>query len=554
MDFKNFKIPYSINEKYSKKVAYFSMEFALEQVLKIYSGGLGFLAGSHMRSAYNLKQDLVGIGILWKFGYYDQARNHDQTLQPTWTKKMYSFLEDTGIKFQIEIHSAPVWVKVWYLDPETFHTAPMFFLSTDVPENDHISKTICHKLYDANESTKLAQYILLGKGGAKLLDELNLEREVYHLNEAHGLPAAFYLLKKYNGNLQKVKEKLVFTTHTPEEAGNEKHNLKLCYDMSYFSGLSMEEAKQLEGSDGELFNHSLCALKMARIANGVSQLHGVVSRAMWSKYPGICEIKSITNAQEFKYWGDKNLYIAKDENNDTIFDYRKKLLKKRLFKIVADQTGNLFDPNVFTIVWARRFAGYKRADLLLHDKDRFRKLLNNPKYPVQIIWAGKPYPMDYSSISTFNTLVEESNNHKNMAVLTGYELSLSKSLKQGSDVWLNNPRVPREASGTSGMSAAMNGSVNLSTDDGWIPEFAKHGENAFVVPKCDYENMSIYEQDNYDLNKLYEILENEILPTYYDDQKKWRNIQQNAMNDVKDKFNSDRMADEYYQILYNQNK
>ncbi|MDF2553101.1 MAG: glgP [Chryseobacterium sp.] len=554
MDFKNFKIPYSVNEKYTKKVAYFSMEFAIEQVLKIYSGGLGFLAGSHMRSAYNLKQDLIGIGILWKFGYYDQARNHDQTLQPTWTRKMYSFLEDTGIKFQIEIHSAPVWVKVWYLDPEIFHTAPMFFLSTDVPENDHVSKTICHKLYDANESTKLAQYILLGKGGAKLLDEMNIEREVYHLNEAHGLPAAFYLLKKFNGNLQKVKEKLVFTTHTPEEAGNEKHNLRLCYDMSYFSGLSMEEAKKLEGSDGELFNHSLCALKMARIANAVSQLHGVVSRAMWSKYPGICEIKSITNAQEFKYWGDKELYIAKDENNDTIFDYRKKLLKKRLFKIVADQTGNLFDPNIFTIVWARRFAGYKRADLLLHDKDRFYKLLNNPKYPVQIIWAGKPYPMDYSSISTFNTLVEESKNHKNMAVLTGYELSLSKSLKQGSDLWLNNPRVPREASGTSGMSAAMNGSVNLSTDDGWIPEFAKPGENSFVVPKCDYENMSIYEQDNYDLNTLYEILENEILPLYYDQPKKWRKIQQNAMNDVKDQFNSDRMADEYYEILYNQNK
>lgn len=554
MDFKNFKIPYSINEKYSKKVAYFSMEFAIEQVLKIYSGGLGFLAGSHMRSAYNLKQDVIGIGILWKFGYYDQARNHDQTLQPTWTKKMYSFLEDTGIKFQIEIHSAPVWVKVWYLDPEIFHTAPMFFLSTDIPENDHISKTICHKLYDANESTKLAQYILLGKGGAKLLDEFNIEREVYHLNEAHGLPAAFHLLKKYNGNIQKVKEKLVFTTHTPEEAGNEKHNLKLCYDMSYFSGLSMEEAKKIEGSDGELFNHSLCALKMSRIANGVSQLHGVVSRAMWSKYPGICEIKSITNAQDFKYWGDKDLYNAKDENNDTIFDFRKKLLKKRLFKIVADQTGNLFDPNIFTIVWARRFAGYKRADLLLHDKDRFFKLLNNPKYPVQMIWAGKPYPMDYSSISTFNTLVEESKNYKTMAVLTGYELSLSKSLKQGSDLWLNNPRVPREASGTSGMAAAMNGSVNLSTDDGWIPEFAKHGENSFVVPKCDYENMSIYEQDNYDLNKLYEILENEIIPTYYDDQKKWRIIQQNAMNDVKDQFDSDRMADEYYQIMYNQNK
>lgn len=530
------------------------MEFALEQVLKIYSGGLGFLAGSHMRSAYNLKQDLIGVGILWKFGYYDQARNHDQTLQPVWTRKMYSFLEDTGIKFQIEIHSAPVWVKVWYLDPETFNTAPMFFLSTDVPENDHVSKTICHKLYDANESTKLAQYILLGKGGAKLLDELNIERDVYHLNEAHGLPAAFYLLKKYNGDLNKVKEKLVFTTHTPEEAGNEKHSFRLCYDMSYFSGYSMEEVKKIEGSNDDRFNHSLCALRMARIANGVSQLHGVVSRAMWNKYSDICEITSITNAQEFKYWSDKPLYNAKDENDATVFDYRKKYLKKKLFSIVADQTGNLFNPNIFTIVWARRFAGYKRAELLLHDKERFYRLLNNPKYPVQIIWAGKPYPMDYSAISTFNTLVEESKNHKSMAVLTGYELALSKSLKQGSDLWLNNPRVPREASGTSGMTAAMNGSVNLSTDDGWIPEFAKHRENSFVVPKADYMNMSIYEQDNYDLNKLYEILENEILPTYYDHPDEWRKIQHNAMNDVKDHFNSDRMADEYYKVLYNETK
>lgn len=543
-------MPYSINPDYSQKVAYFSMEFAIDQSLKIYSGGLGFLAGSHMKSAYNLKQDMVGIGILWKFGYYDQARNHDQTLQPTWTRKMYSFLQDTGIMYQIEIHSAPVWVKVYYLAPEIFHTAPMFFLSTDVPENDHVSKTICHRLYDANESTKLAQYILLGKGGAKLLDMMNFERDVYHLNEAHGLPAAFYLLKKFGGDLEKVKEKLVFTTHTPEEAGNEKHNIFMCHDMSYFSGLSIEEIKTIEGVEDDRFNHSLCALRMARVANGVSQLHGVVSRQMWSKYSKICEIKAITNAQEYKYWADKPLYESKDEDDATMFDFRKKHLKKRFFKIVADQTGNLFDSNVFTIVWARRFAGYKRADLLLHDKERFERLLNNPKYPVQIIWAGKPYPMDYSAISTFNGLVEESKNYKNMAVLTGYELALSKSMKQGSDLWLNNPRVPREASGTSGMSAAMNGSVNLSTDDGWIPEFAKHGENSFVVPKADYENMSVYDQDNYDLNKLYEILENEIIPMYYERPDEWRKVQQTAMDDVKIAFNSDRMADEYYKQIY----
>lgn len=551
MDFKNYQMPFSINPNYSKKVAYFSMEFAIDQALKIYSGGLGFLAGSHMRSAYNLKQDLVGIGILWKYGYYDQTRNHDQTLNPIWTKKMYSFLEDTGIKFQIDIHDAPVWVKVMYLNPETFKTAPIFLLSTDCPENDHVSKTICHRLYDANESTKLAQYILLGKGGAKLLDELNLEREVYHLNEAHGLPAAFYLLNKFGGDLAKVKEKLVFTTHTPEEAGNEKHNVHLCHQMSYFSGLSLEEVKQIEGQDNDQFNHSLCALKMARIANGVSQLHGVVSNEMWGKYPGICEIKAITNAQDFKYWADKPLYNAREEREDEEFDYRKKHLKKRTFKIVADQCGKLFDSHVFTIVWARRFAGYKRADLLLQDKERFRKLLENKRYPVQIIFAGKPYPMDYSAISTFNNLVEESKNHQNMAVLTGYELELSKALKQGSDVWLNNPRVPREASGTSGMTASMNGSVNLSTDDGWIPEFAKNGVNSFVVPKADYANMSVYDVDNYDLNQLYDILENEILPMYYERPNDWRQVVKNAMDDVKDQFNSDRMADEYYQLVYN---
>lgn len=550
MDFRNFKMPYSINPEYSKRVAYFSMEFAIDQSLKIYSGGLGFLAGSHMRSAYNLKQDLVGIGILWKYGYYDQARNQDQTLLPTWTEKAYSFLQDTGIKFQIEIHSAPVWVKAWYLAPEVFNTAPMFFLSTDVPENDHLSKTITQRLYDANEATKVAQYILLGKGGAKLLDEIGLEREVYHLNEAHGLPAAFYLLKKFGGDYAKVKEKLVFTTHTPEEAGNEKHYIKLCHDMSYFEGLSIDEVRSLDCVQDDMFNHSLCALKMARYSNGVSQLHGVVSREMWGKYPNICEITSITNAQEFKYWADMPLYSAKENGDNEVFDQRKKDLKTELFKVVADQCGKLFNPNVLTIVWARRFAGYKRADLLLQDKERFNRLLNNPKYPVQIIWAGKPYPVDYAAISTFNLLVEESKNQENMAVLTGYELELSRKLKQGSDVWLNNPRVPREASGTSGMTAAMNGSINFSTDDGWIPEFAKSGENSFVVPKADYASMSTYDQDMYDLHKLYEILENEIIPTYYENPNQWRKMAQTAMEEVKDKFGSDRMADEYYKILY----
>lgn len=550
MSFTNYSVPYPVEDRYSSRIAYFSMEFATHQPLKIYSGGLGFLAGSHLRSAYELRQNLIGIGILWKYGYYDQERNQDQTLDVAWNEKHYSFLEDTGIKFQINIHEHPVWVKVLYLNPDTFKTAPLFLLSTDVPENDYVSQTITHRLYDANVATKVAQFILLGVGGARLVDELNFKPDRYHLNEAHGLSAAFYLYKKYNYNLDEVKKRLVFTTHTPEEAGNEKHDIYLCHKMSYFCGLSVAEVKQLYGNDSDQFNHSLAALRFAKLANGVSQLHGKVSREMWSKFENICPIISITNAQNWRYWADKQLYKFNEAGDDYGIDDRKKYLKKRAFEIVADQTGKIFNPDVFTIVWARRFAGYKRAGLLTTAEERFHKLMTDTKYPVQIIWAGKPYPVDHPAISEFNQLVHLSTRYKNMAVLTGYELTLSKRLKQAADIWLNNPRVPREASGTSGMTAAMNGAINFSTDDGWIPEFINHGNNGFVVPKADYANMSVHDQDEYDLNKLYEILDQQILPLYYNNYNTWRSVMKNGMRDVRFQFDSNRMAHEYYDLLY----
>ena len=550
MSFTSFKVPYPVEAAYSKRVAYFSMEFAVHQPLKIYSGGLGFLAGSHMRSAYELQQNMVGIGILWKYGYYDQERNQDQTLDVAWNEKNYSFLEDTGIRFQINVHEHPVWVKVFYLNPETFKSAPLFLLSTDVPENDYVSQTITHRLYDANVATKVAQFILLGVGGAKLMDIIGFNPELYHLNEAHGLSAAFYLYSKFNRNIEEVRKRLVFTTHTPEEAGNEKHDIYLCHKMSYFCGLTVDEARKLTGMPDDLFNHSLAALRFAHLANGVSQLHGVVSREMWSRYSGICPIISITNSQNYRYWADKQLYRFREAGDDYGIDDRKKYLKRRAFDIVADQTGKLFNPDVFTIVWARRFAGYKRAGLITTDEERFEALMNNSKYPVQVIWAGKPYPVDHPAISEFNQLVHLSKQYKNMAVLVGYELGLSKRLKQAADCWLNNPRVPREASGTSGMTAAMNGAVNFSTDDGWIPEFINHGHNGFVVPKADYANMSVHDSDSYDLNKIYEILEKEILPLYYEDYSTWRQIMKNGMQDVRFQFESNRMAHEYYDQLY----
>lgn len=545
---KNEIFGYTPDEKYSKSVAYFSMEFAIDQALKIYSGGLGFLAGSHLRSAYELKQNLVGIGMLWKYGYYDQVRTRDALMKPEFVEKQYSFLTDTGIVLTVPVHDYPVKVKVYLLKPEVLNSAPLFLLSTDIPENDEMSRSITHHLYDGNETTRIAQSIVLGIGGAMLLDELQMTPDVYHMNEGHAVSLGFYLYAKHK-SLEEIKKRVVFTTHTPEMAGNESHRFSLLKEMSFFYHLQEHEAKYILGLDGEDFNYTLAALKFARKANGVSKLHGEVARQMWSSNPGVCEITSITNAQNRKFWTDPEMDAAINAADATAIRSRKQHLKKQLFKIVADQTGKLFDEQVLTIVWARRFAAYKRADLVMQDWERFVRLISNSKHPVQFIWAGKPYPGDYGSIALFNHIISRAKPFKNCAVLTGYELSLSDALKKGADVWLNNPRMYREASGTSGMTAAMNGAINLSMPDGWVPEFAVHNQNAFVIEPLE-DQSAPEEVDHYENNALMNLLESEILPMYYDDQEKWVEILENSGKNVTPTFESARMAQEYYEIMY----
>ncbi|HRJ28930.1 MAG TPA: alpha-glucan family phosphorylase [Cyclobacteriaceae bacterium] len=540
--------PYKFNKQYSKPVAYFSMEFAIDQPLKIYSGGLGFLAGSHMRSAYELKQNMIGIGILWKKGYYDQERNEDQSMRVGFRNKEYSFLTDTGILFPITIHDARVYVKAYLLKPTVFKSAPLFLLSTDIEENDHLARTISHRLYDPNEATRISQSILLGAGGAKLLEVLGRETEIYHMNEGHALPLCFYLLDKFK-SLEEVRKRVVFTTHTPEKAGNEEHNITLLEKMSFFNGLTMKQVEEYVYPENGTLNYTLTALRIAKKANGVSQLHGEVARDMWKDYKGICTIDAITNAQNKTYWHDYMLDKALEKDDDAKLVSRKKMLKKKLFRVVANQTGKLFDENVLTIVWARRFAGYKRANLLLRDFERFTKIVSNKEYPVQIIWAGKPYPEDFESINIFNEIHWKIQGFKNCTILTGYELWLSGHLKRGSDVWLNNPRLYHEASGTSGMTAAMNGSINCSIPDGWVPEFAKHGKNAFIIePAAD--DLSVSDKDKEEANRLYELLENEVIPLYYKNPSKWIKMMKAGMKDVVPFFDSARMADEYYEKLY----
>ena len=540
--------PYEYADGYDKRVAYFCMEYGIDQALKTFSGGLGYLAGSHMRSAYALKQNLIGIGILWKYGYYDQERKQDQSMDVLFLGRTYSFLSDIGIQFDISVDKHPVKVKVWYLAPEVFGTVPMYFLSTDVPENDHLAQTISHRLYDSETAAKIAQYILLGQGGAKLLEILKFEPDVIHLNEAHALPAMFYDYYQHR-DIDKIKDKFVFTTHTPVPAGNEEHDIYFLKKMGFFHDSPLEEIRKITGVQGDRFSLTLAGLRLSRKANGVSKLHGEVARKMWSNSSGVCEIDHITNAQNQDYWEDDELARYYEENNLAALMQRKKELKRRLFEEVADQTGKIFDEDILTVVWARRFAPYKRADMLTWDMDAFNHLMHNVDRPIQIIWAGKPYPMDYGAINTFNKLVAISKNYANAAVLVRYELRLSKLLKQGSDLWLNTPRVTREASGTSGMTAAMNGSINFSTQDGWIPEFARHKENCFLVPIADL-NSSVEEQDRTDLAATYRVLQDDILPTYYDDKERWTQIVKQGMSDVSPDFDSDRMAHEYYTKLY----
>ncbi|MGB5243698.1 MAG: alpha-glucan family phosphorylase [Lutimonas sp.] len=539
------EMPYKPAKEFNKKVAYFSMEFAIHQDLHIYSGGLGFLAGSHMRSAYELKQNLIGIGMLWKFGYYDQQRNEDQTLSTNFVERQYDFLEDTGIEVEVQLHDNPhVKVRAYKLKPETFGTAPMYFLSTDVEGNDHLSRTITNHLYDANELTRISQSIVLGVGGAKVVEALG-GADIYHLNEGHGLPAFYYLRDR-----GVKKEQMVFTTHTPEKAGNEERDGRHLNRCGFFGRTLSNEELQKEMIHGGMINYTISALRFAKISNAVSKLHGVVANDMWNGYHGISKIIAITNAQNQNFWQDDEIKKAWENKKPEILSKRKKELKKKLFKEVQKQTGKKMDPNALTIVWARRFAGYKRADLLLYDQKRFLKMINDPDQPVQVIWAGKPYPMDYYAIDIFNHLVRFSKDHKNLAVLIGYEIELSRMLKLGSDVWLNTPRITREASGTSGMTAAMNASINVSVNDGWIPEFEKNKKNCFILPEADFKN-PVWEQDEFDALNLYESLEKDVIPTYYKKPATWQKMVMQGISDVIPEFTSRRMARDYYEKMYN---
>lgn len=524
-------------------VAYFSMEIAMDQSLKTYSGGLGFLAGSHMLSAGYLGMPMVGVTMLWSYGYYDQRIGHDGKVEVAYIRKYYDFLQDLNVSTTVDIFGEKVKVKAYYVAPELFGTCPVYLLTTDIEENSEWARSISHKLYDGNEKIRIAQETVLGVAGVRILQQIGYKFDVIHMNEGHALPAAFELLRQNNGDLKAVKKQTVFTTHTPVAAGNEVHWVDTLMEGGFFAGCSRETAVEL---GGENFSLTVAALRMSRIANAVSQLHGLVANKMWEWVDGRCPIRAITNAVNLHYWQDPRIKAA--QTPEALLAAKREM-KVELFNYVANVAGKRFNPDVLTITWARRFADYKRAWLILLDEERILKLLNEDK--IQIIFAGKFHPDDVIGKETFNKILNRSHSMKNVAVLPGYELQLSGMLKRGSDIWLNTPLRPFEASGTSGMSANANGALHFSTYDGWTVEGTFDGLNGYTIEYPEIDDEMPWEERHWkDHECMMDKFENVIIPTYYENKAEWAKLMQQAVRTSEAYFNSDRMVIEYYNRLY----
>jgi starch phosphorylase len=527
------------------RVAYFSMEMAIDESLWTYSGGLGYLSGSHMRSAGHLSLPMVGVTILWGHGYGRQVVDENNKIQLISEKWHNDKLKDTGKIVDVTIFGRSVKVKAFLLEPEVFGTVPIYFLTTDIAENDADVRTWTNDLYDGEERTRIAQEIILGIGGLRILKAAGETVDLVHMNEGHALPAVFEMLEDYNNNYDEVRKHTVFTTHTPVAAGNESHNAYLLAEAGFFNKTSVQDAIRLGGED---FSLTVAALRMSRMANGVSQLHGLVANNMWHWVDNRCPIIAVTNATNLEYWQDPRICKAKtDEEYMTV----KREMKIELFDYIKEKTGKTFDPDVLTVVWARRFTEYKRPALILQDLERIKKLFSAKK--IQLIFAGKFHPKDTTGRDIFNQVLEHARNIPEIAVLTNYELNLSALIKRGSDVWLNTPVRPMEASGTSGMSANMNGSIHFSIYDGWAVEGTFDQINGYIIKEREshgLEYVNAEDRHRQDYDNMMNILENEIIPTYYNDKKKWANLMSCAIRTSESYFNSDRMAVEYFVRLY----
>ncbi len=536
--------------------AYFCMEYAFDNRLQTYAGGLGILAGDYMKGATDEKTGLVGIGIRWKQGYGEQIIDK-ATKWPFDAYRMNPILgmEDTGIRVKVNIKGRDVAIMVWKLND--FGVENMYLLDTDIDGNDGEARWITGQLYGWFGEERIAQEMVLGIGGVRVLRELGLHPDVYHFNEGHALLAGFELIwekmeagASYEEAKGKTRQQIVFTTHTPVVEGNESHPIDRLAYMGANLGITKTQLKALGGSP---FNMTVGALRLSRMSNAVAALHTETANRMWAHVKDRSEIISITNAIHIPTWVDEkmlNLAAVYDGGWDsaTALWERHMSNKRKLLKFIKERNGVKLDPDGLLIGFSRRAVPYKRSNFLFTDKKFIAPLLRKGK--LQIVFSGKAHPFDDNGKKIVAELVEMSATYPNSVVfLENYDMEIGHMLTRGSDVWLNNPRRPKEASGTSGMKAAMNGVLNLSILDGWWPEACIHGVNGWQFGDG-FESTDDAELDKHDYKAFRKVLRDEVMPTYYDKREQWIRMMAESIRSTREPFGMKRMLQEYEMKMY----
>jgi starch phosphorylase len=605
-------------------VAYFCAEYGVHNSLPLYSGGLGVLAGDHLKSASDLRLPLVAVGLLYHYGYFRQRLSlqgwQEESYGETYPADLplHQLKTPDGTPFFVEvlIRERPVRAQIWRAD---IGRIPLYLLDTNIAENQETDRWVTGHLYGGDRETRIVQEMLLGIGGVRLLRKVGIEPAVFHLNEGHSAFLTLELAREliqstgvtFDKAAKQVREQCVFTTHTPVAAGNDEFEVDLLmrsFGPTYEKelGLSRDEFVALGRTDPanprEPYGLTPLAIRMCRSTNGVSRKHGEVSRALWQKlWPEETieqiPITYVTNGVHAPTWaapliqslyeehvgGDWRELVrnrAKWEQGISRIPNRELWaahlgLKERLVAFIRQRSflarlnraesaeyteaaRNLFKPEVLTIGFARRVAGYKRWSLLLKDTERLLQIMNNEERPVQFVFAGKAHPQDGEAKLVLQQVAKwkyDRSVRDRAVFLENYDHEIARQLVQSVDVWLNVPRRPLEASGTSGEKVAMNGGLNLSVLDGWWLE-GYDGTNGFAIGSS-VEGAEAADVDQSDADSLYRLLEGEVVPLYYDRDSdglphKWLSLMKRSIATLAPEFNSDRMVEEYARRIYSQ--
>ena len=603
-------------------VAYFCAEFGVHTSLPLYSGGLGILAGDHLKSASDLGLPLVGVGLLYRYGYFRQRLRTDgwqeEHYGETYPKDLPIHLlknaDDSPLRIEVLIRERNVLAQVWRAD---VGRVPLYLLDTNIPENVETDRWVTGHLYGGDRETRIVQEMLLGIGGVRLLRKLGISPSVCHLNEGHSAFLTLELARElvqtqqqpFPVAVEKVKQQCVFTTHTPVAAGNDEFDASLvtrAFGPTYFKALGLTEDEFLAlgridpANKSERYGLTPLAIRMCRSTNGVSRKHGEVSRALWQKlWPGkpLAEvpISHVTNGVHAPTWVSPLLryllekYVGQDWESklrnepdwttavakipdEELWNAHVRL-KERLVafirhrstqsRITAGERADyieaaktMFDPAALTIGFARRVAGYKRWNLILTDPQRLLRLINNADHPVQFVFAGKAHPQDEGSKLVLQQLAQWKYDpavRQRAVFLEDYDQEIARQLVQSVDVWLNVPRRPQEASGTSGEKVAINGGLNFSILDGWWME-GYDGTNGFAIGNGTNE-APVAEIDAGDAESLYHTLETEVVPLFYHRDgdglpHPWIAMMKRSIQTLAPKYNSDRMVEDYARKIY----